>query len=188
MGNTLSSWLMIMSHSSVYFSSMLLCFAFVGHLSRLVTDCRLGSGQYDTRSMSWKENGVDTEPAYLATSPAVRWRPHPCNCKSAFSNVDRPVSSFQKIRTVLQLQGSSLHSGLANFAWHWSNQCMIFNFIFMARSDKKDDSMSYKSVLRSCNKLLCRNSAGHLPINEHLRWWSYATLKMENILSASGVS
>ena len=134
---------------------------------------------------------MDTEPAYPATSPAVRWRPHPCNCKSAFSNVDRPVSSFQKIRIVLQVYNCRphhLHSGLGKFCMTLKQPVHDFYFIFMERSDKKDDSMSYKSVLRSCNKLLCRNSAGHLPINEHLRWWSYATLKMENILSASGVS
>ena len=170
MVTTLSSWLMIMSHSSI--CSTLLCFQPIQHAKYVVKGKRCG-------------HRTNLPCNVLSSCSPER---HGTSFMLRVSNVDHPVSSFQKIRTVLQLQGSSLHSGLANFAWHWSNQCMIFNFIFMARSDKKDDSMSYKSVLRSCNKLLCRNSAGHLPINEHLRWWSYATLKMENILSASGVS
>jgi len=86
---------------------------------------------------------METEPAaYPATSLAIRRRGmgyQPISMRRV-SNVDRPVSNFRKITIVLQLQASSLHSGLGEFCLTLKQRMHDFNLIFMERSDIKDDS------------------------------------------------
>ena len=90
---------------------------------------------------------MESELAYPATSLAIGRRGmgyQPISMRRV-SNVDRPVSSFQKIRIVLQVYNCRphhLHSGLGEFCMTLKQRMHDFNLIFMERSDIKDDSMT----------------------------------------------
>jgi len=85
---------------------------------------------------------MESELAYPATSLAIGRRGmgyQPISMRRV-SNVDWPVSNFRKITIVLQLQASSLHSGLDEFCMTLKQLMHDLNLIFMERSDIKDDS------------------------------------------------